>query len=68
MAVANQIKEFRKANGLTQAELASRMHVSRQTIAAMEKGLYVPSLELALDIAHFFGLQVEQLFRKLEEK
>lgn len=64
VSVVNQVKEFRKYHKLTQEELAKRVNVSRQTIISLEKGSYVPSLELALDISSVFGVTVEQLFKK----
>ena len=64
MPVVNQVKEFRKERKLTQEELAKRVNVSRQTIISLEKGSYVPSLELALDISGVFGVSVEQIFKK----
>lgn len=66
MPVINRVKEIRKAANWTQADLASKVHVSRQTIVALEKGSYVPSLELALDIAHVFELSIEEIFKKQE--
>lgn len=67
MAIMNRVKELRKAAGLTQLDLAERVHVSRQTIISLEKGSYVPSLELALDIAAVFDMQVEAIFKKAVE-
>lgn len=46
----------------TQAELADRLHVTRQTINAIEKGKYDPSLPLAFKIAALFGLPIEEIF------
>ncbi|KAF1299636.1 transcriptional regulator [Enterococcus sp. JM4C] len=60
----NYVKEFRKERKLTQEELAKLVNVSRQTIISLEKGSYVPSLELALDISNVFETNVEQVFRK----
>ncbi|HBM4497629.1 TPA: helix-turn-helix transcriptional regulator, partial [Listeria innocua] len=48
--------------GVTQNELAHSLDVSRQTIHAIEKGKYNPSLELSLKIAKFFDLPVEEIF------
>ena len=47
---------------MTQQELADKVGVSRQTIYAMEKGKYSPSLELAFKIAKVFGLPLEEVF------
>ena len=52
----------------TQEDLASAVGVSRQTIIALEKGNYVPSLLLALKISHFFGMPVEKIFTLTYEK
>lgn len=64
MPIRNTVREQRKKQGLTQAELADKVQVSRQTIISMEKGSYVPSLELALDLAAVFDLKIEDLFEK----
>jgi putative transcriptional regulator len=48
--------------GLSQAELAQAMRVSRQTINSIEKGRYVPSLPLALALARYFERPVEEMF------
>lgn len=58
----NAIKIQREKNSLTQEELAQAVGVSRQTIIAMEKGNYEPSLLLALRISEYFRLPVERLF------
>ncbi|MBI4054225.1 MAG: helix-turn-helix domain-containing protein [Candidatus Doudnabacteria bacterium] len=60
--VTNQIRVLRLRHGITQEELAENVGVSRQTIIAMEKGNYAPSLLLALKLAKFFKATVEQLF------
>lgn len=57
-----RIKEFRAAMGLSQEDLANRVGVRRETIARLEKGLYNPSLKLAMDIAKVFGKTVEEVF------
>jgi putative transcriptional regulator len=59
----NDVRELRTGRGLSQAELAAAMKVSRQTINSIEKGRYVPSLPLALALARYFGKQVEEMFR-----
>jgi putative transcriptional regulator len=48
---------------MTQAELADRIGVTRQTVIAVEKGRYSPSLEMAFQIAHVFGVPLEQVFQ-----
>ena len=62
MPVYNDIKKMRIAKGITQDELAAAVGVSRQTIVAIEKGNYTPSLVLAMDLAHIFKVSVERLF------
>lgn len=62
MEIENQVKKFRKKEDITQADLASEIGVSRQTINAIETGKYDPSLELALKIAEFFDKEVEAVF------
>jgi len=61
--VSNDVKERRLERGLSQAELAKAMSVSRQTINSIETGKYVPSLPLALALGRFFGVPVEEMFR-----
>ncbi len=58
----NKIKVQRAVHSLTQAELAERSKVSRQTINAMELGKYVPSTVLALRLSEIFGIPVNELF------
>lgn len=58
----NQIRKMREENNLTQEQLAKAVLVSRQTINAMEKGNYEPSLGLAFKLAKFFKTSVEKLF------
>jgi putative transcriptional regulator len=58
----NKIKIFRAIHDTTQEELANKLEVSRQTILAIEKDKYNPSLRLALKIAKFFEVPVEELF------
>ena len=66
MAKSNIINEIRKlrfnTNEMTQQELADSVGVSRQTIIAIEKGNYSPSLELAFRIAHTFKIPLEEVF------
>ena len=59
----NRIRELREAKGMTQAELAARVDVARQTILAIEKGRYDPSLSLAFRISDVFAATVEEVFR-----
>ena len=58
----NDVRERRAAKGLSQGDLALRMDVSRQTINSIETGRYTPSLPLAIAIARFFGVTVEEIF------
>jgi len=58
----NKIKIYRAMHNLTQEDLAQKVGVTRQTILAIEKGKYVPSLELAFKIAHTFSVGVEEVF------
>lgn len=60
--IKNKIKNLRENKNITQEDLASALAVSRQTIIAMEKGNYEPSLGLALKVAKFFGMPVEKIF------
>ena len=58
----NRLKVLRAENDWTQAELADRIGVARQTIVALEKGKYSPSLELAFRLSKLFGKPVEDIF------
>lgn len=58
----NKIKVYRAMNDLTQEALAQELNVTRQTILAIEKGKYDPSLELAFKIATYFGVSIEEIF------
>ncbi len=58
----NRLKALRADRDWTQAELADRLHVTRQTINAIEKGKYDPSLPLAFKIAALIGLPIEEIF------
>ena len=59
----NYIPEYRQHKNLTQEALASIVGVSRQTIISIEKGNYVPSLELAFSFSSVFKVPVEKLFK-----
>jgi len=61
--MTNHIKALRAAHSLTQEEVADRVGVTRQTILAIEKNKYVPSLELAFKIARLFHKGVEEVFQ-----
>jgi putative transcriptional regulator len=58
----NLIKVERARNDLTQADLAEKIGVSRQTINSIEKGKFVPSTVLALKIARVFNIKVDEIF------
>lgn len=59
----NRIKELRAEKGWSQAALAEALEVSRQTIIALERGKYDPSLPLAFAIARVFGQSIEDIFQ-----
>jgi putative transcriptional regulator len=61
--VSNRIRAHREAAGLTQAELARGIGVTRQTLIAIEQEKYSPSLELAFQIARAFGVGLDDLFQ-----
>ena len=61
--IVNTVKQLRIDQKITQEDLAAVCGVSRQTIIAIEKGNYIPSLLLALQIAAFFKLPVEKIFQ-----
>lgn len=63
----NDIRERRVAHGLSQAQLAAALDVSRQTINSIETGRYVPSLPLALGLARFFETTVEEMFDESDD-
>ena len=60
--LANSLKDRRNALGLTQAELALRVGVSRKTINTVENGVFVPSTTLAIKLAAALSVPIEQLF------
>ena len=62
-SILNKVSALRNQKGFTQEELAEKLQVSRQTIIAIEKGNYTPSVLLALKIAVFFKLSVEDIFK-----
>ena len=62
--ITNSIRALRFAHGeMTQAELAQRIGVTRQTIIAIEQGRYSPSLEVAFQIAQVFGVPLDEVFQ-----
>ena len=58
----NRLKVLRAERNWTQAQLAEQLEVSRQTINAIEKGKFDPSLPLAFKAARLFGLSIEDIF------
>jgi putative transcriptional regulator len=66
--VTNNIRALRFANGeMTQADLADRLGVTRQTIIAIEHGRYSPSLEMAFQIARVFVVPMDEVFRYADD-
>ena len=63
----NKIKVFRAMHDLTQEDLAQAIGVTRQTILAIEKEKYIPSLDLAFRIASYFKVTIEDIFQYEEE-
>ena len=62
--VTNSIRALRFAHGeMTQAELADRIGVTRQTVIAIEQGKYSPSLEIAFQIARTFSVPLDEVFQ-----
>ncbi|MEP3072221.1 helix-turn-helix transcriptional regulator [Maricaulis sp.] len=62
--ITNQIRTLRfHTNEMTQAELAEKVGVTRQTVIAIEQGKYSPSLEVAFKIARIFGVGLEDVFQ-----
>ncbi|OGG16918.1 transcriptional regulator [Candidatus Gottesmanbacteria bacterium RIFCSPHIGHO2_02_FULL_39_14] len=61
--MVNSIRKARRQKKLTQEKLADKIGVTRQTIIALEKGNYTPSVMLALKISKFFKVKVEDLFK-----
>jgi len=67
-SICNEVEKLRTKASITQEELAEHVGVSRQTIIALEKGNYIPSVLLALKISAFFELPLEKLFKISYEK
>lgn len=64
--IINKVKEKRKEQHLTQKDLANKVGVTRKTILSLEKGSYIPSLLLAMDLASVLNIKIDQLFFKGE--
>jgi putative transcriptional regulator len=62
--VKNRLRVLRAERDWSQADLADKLDVSRQTVNAIETGRYDPSLPLAFKIARVFGLRIEQIFEE----
>lgn len=60
----NRLKVLRAENDFTQADLANKLEVSRQTVNAIEKGKFDPSLPLAFKISKLFELPIEEIFQQ----
>jgi putative transcriptional regulator len=58
----NRLRELRAERGWSQAELADRLEVSRQSVNAIETGKYDPSLPLAFRLARLFAMRIEEIF------
>ncbi len=65
--VTNSLRAIREQAGLTQAEVARRVGVTRQTLIAIEQGKYSPTLELAFQLARVFRVSIDELFDYPEE-
>lgn len=63
----NRLEEIRKSKEIRQEELAAILEVSRQTIGSLENGRYNPSIILAIKIARYFEMSVEEIFIYEEE-
>ncbi|WJK43943.1 helix-turn-helix transcriptional regulator [Solwaraspora sp. WMMA2056] len=67
--MTNSIRALRFANGeMTQAELAKRLGVTRQTVIAIEQGRYSPSLEMAFQIARVFAVPLDAVFQYADDE
>lgn len=63
----NRLKALRAERDWTQADLAQRLEVSRQTVNAIEKGKFDPSLPLAFKVARLFEMTIEEIFEDKTE-
>jgi len=68
VAVINHIKEIRQKRGITQIKMAEDLQITRQTVNAIEKNKYNPSLELALKLIAYFDVPIEDMFYLEETK
>lgn len=67
MKVKNKVREMRQARHITQVKMAEDLSITRQTINAIEKGKYNPSLELTFRLLAYFDVPFEELFYIEEE-
>ncbi|MEJ1090595.1 helix-turn-helix transcriptional regulator [Microbacterium istanbulense] len=65
--VTNSLRAIREQAGLTQAEVARRVGVTRQTLIAIEQGKYSPTLELAFQLCRVYGVRIDDAFDYPEE-
>ncbi|WP_396234551.1 helix-turn-helix transcriptional regulator [Caldifermentibacillus hisashii] len=68
MPVINHIREIRQKKGISQIKMAEDLQVTRQTIIAIEKNKYNPSLELALKIVAYFNMPIDEIFILQEDE
>lgn len=68
MPLKNRLKEYRAKTGVNQSDMGKLVGVSRQTISMIERGDYSPSVTLALKIARYFSVHVEDIFQYEEEE
>lgn len=68
LAISNKLRFLRAEKDITQEDLAKKVGVTRVTINCIENSVYLPSLELAVKIARFFGRNVEEVFIVEEKK
>ena len=62
--LGNYVKAYRTERGISQNDLAIRVGVTRQTVISLEKGNYIPSLLLAMNLSEVLGVPIERLFVK----
>lgn len=67
MPLHNRLKEYRAKHNVNQSDMGKLVGVSRQTISMIERGDYSPSITLALKIARFFQVPVEEIFSYEED-
>lgn len=67
MPLYNKLKEYRAKEGINQFEMGQRIGVSRQTVSLIERGDYSPSVILAIKLAQYFHVRVEDIFIYISE-